>query len=56
MAEMRKTVIYLTPGQHERLYLLAYQERVSMTELIRRAIEQVYGPIEEPVEGKEKAA
>ena len=34
----KKTMIYLEPEMHERLRLLAFDERVSMAELIRRAV------------------
>lgn len=38
MARLKKTMIYLGDGEHMRLKYLALDERVSMAELIRRAI------------------
>jgi len=34
----RKTMIYLEPDMHEQLRLLAFDGRVSIAELIRRAV------------------
>jgi hypothetical protein len=38
MAKIQKTMIYLGEAEHTRLKYLALDERVSMAELIRRAI------------------
>ena len=35
---MQKTMIYLAPEMHERLRYMALDEKVSMAELIRRAV------------------
>jgi len=35
---MQKTMIYLDPEMHERLRYMALDEKVSMAELIRRAV------------------
>jgi predicted DNA-binding protein len=40
---MKKTMIYLPEETHEGLRRLAFEEKTSIAELIRRAIEQAYG-------------
>ncbi len=40
---MKKTMIYLPEETHEGLKKLAFESRTSNTELVRRAIEVVYG-------------
>ena len=52
MAEYRSLVIRLTPAQHERLRRLAFEQRVSINELIRRAIDETYGADEAEEQGK----
>ena len=39
---MKKTMIYLPEEVHEGLRRLAFEEKTSIAELIRRAIEQAY--------------
>jgi len=39
---MKKTMIYLSEETHEGLRRLAFEEKTSIAELIRRAIEQAY--------------
>jgi hypothetical protein len=41
---MQKTMIYLDEDTHRRLKYLALDERVSMAELIRRAVEHYLRP------------
>lgn len=40
---MKKTMIYLPHETHEGLRRLAFEEKTSIAELIRRAVELVYG-------------
>ena len=40
---MKKTMIYLPEETHEGLRRLAFEEKTSIAELIRRAVELVYG-------------
>jgi predicted DNA-binding protein len=40
---MKKTMIYLPEEIHEGLRRMAFEEKTSIAELIRRAVEQVYG-------------
>ena len=40
---MKKTMIYLPEESHEGLKVLAFEARTSIAELIRRAIDIVYG-------------
>ncbi len=40
---MKKTMIYLPEETHEGLKKLAFESRTSIAELVRRAIEVVYG-------------
>jgi hypothetical protein len=40
MAKTQKTMIYLGEAEHTRLKYLALDERVSMAELIRRAVDE----------------
>ena len=40
---MKKTMIYLPEDTHEGLKRLAFEARTSVAELIRRAIDVVYG-------------
>jgi predicted DNA-binding protein len=40
---MKKTMIYLPEETHEGLRQLAFEHKVSIAELIRRAIDIVYG-------------
>jgi predicted DNA-binding protein len=40
---MKKTMIYLPEETHEGLRQLAFEHKVSIAELIRRAIDAVYG-------------
>lgn len=40
----QKVMVYLTRRQYEELRRLAFEMRVSVSELIRRAIDQVYFP------------
>jgi len=42
---MKKTMVYLPDGIHEGLRQLAFDRRVSMAELIRRAVEAAYGEV-----------
>ena len=39
---MKKTMIYLPEETHEGLRRLAFEEKISVAELIRRAIDQAY--------------
>ena len=39
---MKKTMIYLPEETHEGLRRLAFEEKTSIAELIRRAVEQAY--------------
>lgn len=45
--ETRKTVVYLTREQYRKLRLLAYRQERTITDLVRDAVERVYGPFEE---------
>lgn len=40
---MKKTMVYLPEEVHEGLKKLAFESRTSLAELIRRAVEVVYG-------------
>ena len=40
---MKKTMVYLSEESHEGLRKLAFEARTSVAELIRRAIDIVYG-------------
>ena len=40
---MKKTMIYLPEETHEGLRKLAFEHRVSIAELIRRAVDSAYG-------------
>ena len=40
---MKKTMIYLPEEIHEGLRRLAFEEKTSIAELVRRAIDRVYG-------------
>ena len=40
---MKKTMIYLSEETHEGLRKLAFERRVSIAELIRQAVDVVYG-------------
>jgi len=40
---MKKTMIYLPEETHEGLRKLAFEEKTSIAELIRRAVDAVYG-------------
>ena len=40
---MKKTMIYLPEETHEGLRKLAFEEKTSIAELVRRAIHRVYG-------------
>ena len=40
---MKKTMVYLPEAIHEGLRRLAFEEKSSLAELIRRAVELVYG-------------
>jgi len=40
---MKKTMIYLPEETHEGLRQLAFEEKTSIAELIRRAVDAVYG-------------
>jgi predicted DNA-binding protein len=40
---MKKTMVYLPEEIHEGLKKLAFESRTSLAELIRRAVEVVYG-------------
>ncbi len=42
---MKKTMVYLPDDIHEGLRRLAFDRRVSMAELIRRAVEAAYGEV-----------
>lgn len=46
--------VYLTPKQMERLKLLSDDTGLSMAELIRRAMDQQYPPIPEPLTDEER--
>lgn len=48
-----RTTVFLTVAQHDRLRRLAFEQRSSIAELIRDAIDEKYGPSET---GKAKAA
>lgn len=41
--ETVKTQVYLTPEQHEALRRLAFERRVSVTELVRQAVDTYLG-------------
>jgi hypothetical protein len=40
---MKKTMVYLPEATHEGLRRLAFEEKTSIAELIRRAVELAYG-------------
>ena len=52
---MKKTMIYLPEETHEGLRRLAFEEKTSIAELIRRAVEQAYREDLEDVRDMEKA-
>ena len=51
---MKKTMIYLSEEIHEGLRQLAFEEKTSVAELIRRAIDAVYGEDIEDIRDMEK--
>ena len=50
---MKKTMIYLPEETHEGLRQLAFEEKTSIAELIRRAVDAVYGEDIEDIRGME---
>jgi len=50
---MKRTMIYLPDEIHEGLRELAFDKRVSMAELIRRAVEAAYGEVLEDIRDAE---
>jgi predicted DNA-binding protein len=52
---MKKTMIYLPEEIHEGLRRLAFEEKTSIAELIRRAVEQAYHEDLEDVRDMEEA-
>ena len=54
--DIQKTMVYLPRAQHEQLRRLAFERRTSLAELIRQALEQVYGPPEGGEQGGDLAA
>lgn len=48
---LKRTTIFLTPEQHERLRRLAYERRTSMASLIREATLEVLEDAEDVQEG-----
>jgi len=56
-SEMKKTMIYLSEETHEGLRELAFENRTSLAELIRQAVDIVYGEdIEDIRDMKEELA
>ena len=51
MATMKRTTIFLTEEQHERLRRLAFERRISMAGLLREAALEVMEDEEDIVEG-----
>jgi Arc/MetJ-type ribon-helix-helix transcriptional regulator len=51
---MKKTMVYLPDEIHEGLRRLAFDRRVSMAELIRRAVEAAYGEVLEDIRDAEE--
>jgi len=47
-------MVYLPDGIHEGLRQLAFDRRVSMAELIRRAVEAAYGEVLEDIRDAEE--
>lgn len=52
---MKKTMIYLPEETHEGLRKLAFEHRLSIAELIRRAVDSVYGEDIEDIRDMEEA-
>jgi predicted DNA-binding protein len=52
---MKKTMIYLPEETHEGLRRLAFEEKTSIAELIRRAVEQAYSEDLEDIRDMEEA-
>ena len=50
---MKRTMVYLPDEIHEGLRELAFDKRVSMAELIRRAVEFAYGEVLEDIRDME---
>ena len=50
---MKKTMVYLPEELHEGLRRLAFDRRVSMAELIRRAVHAAYGEVLEDIRDAE---
>lgn len=48
---LKRTTIFLTPEQHERLRRLAFEQRTSMAELIREAVLEILEDEEDIQEG-----
>ena len=51
---MKKTMIYLPDETHEGLRRLAFEEKTSLAELIRRAVDLVYGEDMEDIRDMEE--
>jgi predicted DNA-binding protein len=51
---MKKTMVYLPEETHEGLRRLAFETNTSMAELIRRAVQAVYGEDIEDIRDMEK--
>ena len=49
--EMKRTTIFLTPEQHERLRRLAFEQRTSMAKLLRDAAVEILEDEEDIREG-----
>ena len=52
---MKKTMIYLPEDTHEALRKMAFTHRVSIAELIRRAVDSAYGEDIEDIMDMEEA-
>lgn len=52
---MKKTMVYLPDEVHEGLRRLAFEHKVSMAELVRRAIDAAYGETLEDIRDAELA-
>jgi len=48
---LKRTTIFLTPEQHEKLRRLAFEQRTSMAELIREAVLEILEDEEDIREG-----
>ncbi len=48
---LKRTTIFLTEEQHERLRRLAFEQRTSMAKLVRQAILEIFEDEEDILEG-----